>query len=122
MTLVNKTRVVEICFAGRMVNSRWSVCLFCNGVGSRAVVTDFLFADPTFNVATSGPINDRDRPRLVFVQILLRNVVFRHFVRPNFLFVVIVGSFYAHHCISFERVAFLDQFIHTLGIRIFDVR
>jgi hypothetical protein len=51
---------------------------------------------------------------LIFIQILLRHIVFGNFVRRDFAFVSITDAFDTAHHFSLERVSFLDQFIHAL--------
>src|SRR5713101_2321982 len=55
-------------------------------------------------------------PLLFLIQIFAGNVILRHFVSANFLFVGPVGGFDARHYSGFERVSFLNQLVHTLRI------
>lgn len=59
---------------------------------------------------------------LVFIEIFARNIVFRYFVRANFLLVGVIGTLHTGHDIGLECVSFLDQFVDTLRIRTFNVR
>src|SRR5208282_3863445 len=45
-----------------------------------------------------------------------------HLMGANLLLVSVTSVFHTHHCVSLERVSFLDQLAHTLRIRTFDVR
>src|ERR1700680_2055595 len=53
---------------------------------------------------------------LFFIQIFVGNIILRHLVSVDFLLVAAVGGLDARHNFSFERVSFLDQFVHTLRI------
>src|SRR5215469_2469075 len=44
----------------------------------------------------------------LFIQILGRNIILRHFMRANFCFVGVFGILYAHHHFGFERVSFFE--------------
>ena len=55
----------------------------------------------------------------IFVQILAGNIIFRHLMRVDFLFLGILGVFHAFHYIRLERVSFLKQFVDAFRIRTF---
>jgi hypothetical protein len=57
---------------------------------------------------------------LIFIAILARNIILRDFVRVNFSLVGVAGVLHALHCLGLERVSFLEQLVHTLGIRTFN--
>jgi len=58
--------------------------------------------------------NTRSRLQVsVFVEILARDVIGEHFVGKHLVFVGIVGRFDALYDSGFERVAFLNQFVHA---------
>jgi hypothetical protein len=59
---------------------------------------------------------------LVFFQILVRDVVFRNFVRPYLTFIGVRSIFDAFYSLGFERVSFFEQFVHALRIRALTVR
>lgn len=54
---------------------------------------------------------------LVFIAILSGNIIFGHFVRANFAFVI--GVLHTLYDLGLEGVSFLKQFVHALGIRTF---
>ena len=64
---------------------------------------------------------ERASHSLFFIQIFLGNIILRYLMRANLLLVSVTSVFYARHCVSLERVSFLDQLGHTLRIRTFDV-
>jgi hypothetical protein len=51
---------------------------------------------------------------LILVQVFVWDIVFRDFVRPDFAFIGVWSVFHALHDFAFERVPFLEQFIHAL--------
>jgi len=59
--------------------------------------------------------------RLLFIQIFAGYIIFRYLMRANFLLARISSAFHTGHDVGLERVALLDQLVHTLGIRRFDV-
>src|SRR4029077_7052376 len=59
---------------------------------------------------------------LIFFEILVWNVIFGNFMRPYFAFIGIRNVLYALNDFGFERVSFLEQFVHTLRIGAREVR
>ena len=57
---------------------------------------------------------------LLFIQIFAGNIVLRHLMRANFLFIGVPGVFHDRHYVGLERVSFLEQLADTLRIRTFD--
>src|SRR5882762_1676056 len=57
----------------------------------------------------------------LFIQILTGNIILRHLMRANFPLVSVLGVFDALYHVGLERVSFLEQLVHTLRIRTFDV-
>jgi hypothetical protein len=51
---------------------------------------------------------------LIFIQILLRDIVFLDFVCPDFALIGIGHVFHTLHYFRFEGVPLLEQFVHTL--------
>ena len=56
----------------------------------------------------------------IFIAILAGNIILGHFVGVDFLPVGIPGVLHALHGVGLERVSFLEQLVHTLGIRSFE--
>src|SRR5580693_4726215 len=59
---------------------------------------------------------------LIFFQILVRDVVFRDFVRPYLAFIGVWNIFDALHDFSLEGVSFFEQFVNAFRIRAFAIR
>jgi len=70
----------------------------CAGKSAAGLVTSYVSTDRRFF-------------RLSLIEILTGNVIFRHFVGLDFLFVTNV--FHAQDDIGLEGVAFFEQFIHA---------
>jgi hypothetical protein len=51
---------------------------------------------------------------LIFIQVFVRDVVFREFARPDSALIGIGSVLDALHYFGFERVPFLEQFVHAL--------
>jgi hypothetical protein len=51
---------------------------------------------------------------LIFIQILVRDVVFLNFVCSDFALIGIGHVFHTLHYFRFEGVSLLEQFVHTL--------
>jgi hypothetical protein len=51
----------------------------------------------------------------VAIQIFGRHIVFGHFMRANFLFISVSGTFHAGYQAGLKRVPFLEQLIDALG-------
>jgi len=50
----------------------------------------------------------------IFIQVFVRDVVFRDLVRPDSASVGIGSVFDALHDFGFERIPFLEQFVYAL--------
>ena len=63
-----------------------------------------------------------DRDSLILIQIFLRHVVFRNFMRVHFPFGLVAGIFHALHDLGFVSVTFFQQLIKAYGISTYAAR
>ena len=126
--------LVAVCASARKVGGDIKFVNLGNHIKEVLQITKFLTVFEIFDktedaIASKGPRQQANhpghvteaRPLFFFIPIFAGNIILRHLMSTNLPLISVLGVFHAFHRLGLERVSFLEQLVHTLRIRAFDV-